>query len=356
MVYSFLSNFPGYLLYLILFNFFIILLGLVLVYVYNLSSSIYKKRNKNLETQFIKLLRELLLAKKDIELSDLKPFIDLGVQRQKKIREIFIESLTQYSCFLGGNEARNIEKIYTLLDLQKAKIKDLSSIFNSAVIQAIDELTRFKVPVEREIMVQLQKKENSMIRELANSYTLTIYKDNIYDFFSFNDDRFTKWKHLTYFQLIINRTDLKKPHFGQWISPEFKSTVISLAMDLASYYYQQNAAENIHAMLNTLDCALRFQMINNLGKLNNPSSPEVLMKLFVVEKDKRCKREIIKSLGYMTHNTSEVTHFLKTTLAKENSINLKKAIIIALKRTTSDSTIPSIYFPEFEHELQLYNT
>ena len=351
----FVSDFPRYLLYLILFNFFIIVLGVILVFLYNLSSSIYKKRKEKLEARLMKLLRELLLDKSDIELKDVAPFIALGVQRQKRIREVFIECLTQYSSFLDGNEAENIVKIYNLLGLQEHKIKELSSISTSKIIHAIDELTRFKVPVKRETMVRFQKSKNSMIRELANSYTLTIYNDNNYDFFSFNEDSFTKWENLTYFQLIINRTDLRKPHFAKWISPEYKPTVIILAMDLASYYYQQNAAEKIHPMLTTPDCALRFEMINNLGKLNYNTSPPILMELYDIEKDIRCKREIIKSLGYMTHHTVQVTDFLKKALEKESNINLRKAIIIALKRNTSESMIPSVNFPTLEKELQIHN-
>lgn len=354
-MHSFLSNFPRYLLYLIIFNFSIIFLGWMLVALYNLSSSFYKKSNEELEAQFIKILRELLLNQPAFELEDLKPLIDLDVQRKRRIREIFIESLTQYSCFLDGDAAENITKIYRLLGLEKYKIKELSSIYDSNIIHAIDELTRFKVPIKREKMVQLQKSKNSMIQELANSYTLTIYKDNIYDFFTFNEDPFTKWMNLTYFQLIINRTDLKKPHFQQWISPQYKPTVVKLAMDLASYYYQHNAAEKIHPLLTTPDAAFRFEMINNLGKLNYPPSPQILMELYDREEDMRCKREIIKSLGYMTYQTVQVRDFLEQTLENESGINLRKAIIIALKRAKSESTIPSVNFPALEKQLQKHN-
>lgn len=354
-VNRFLSDFPRYLLYLILFNFFIIVLGVILVYLYNLSSLIHKKRNDKLKAHFIEMLRVLILDKMDIELSDLKPFINLGVLRVRQIREIFIETLTEYYYFLDGNEAENISKIYRLLGLHKNKIKDLSSINNSKTIHALAELTRFKIKVKREIMVGLQKSNNSIIRELANVYTLTIYDDNIYDFFNFNNYPFTKWKSLTYFQTIINRTDLKKPHFQQWISLQYKQDVVMLAMDLASYYYQHNAAEKIHPILNSPNHVLRFEMINNLGKLNYYTSPGILMKLYDQEKNMKCKIEIIKSLGYITHHTEEITEFLETNLEKEIGINLKKAIIIALTRTKSKSTLSSISFPEMSKEIQIHN-
>lgn len=57
----------------------------------------------------------------------------------------------------------------------------------------------------------------------------------------------------------------------------------------------------------------------------------------------------------MTHHTVQVTDFLKEALEKESSVNLRKAIIIALKRTTSESMIPSVNFPTLEKELHIHN-
>lgn len=349
---SFTIYIPDYLRDIMSFNAVIIVYGILIIYLYDCILTYNKKKYRHLPDVLMKITSELIFDKKNLNSNDIKKLEQLNIKTNSRVRIIFVKILTQYSLFLKEDEDKTITKIYKSLDLHKDKIKDLSSFSKNKIIRALFELKNFNILVDRKYIIPLQKHKNKSIREVANSYTLKMYDEDIYDFLDFSNDSFTPWEQLEYFQLIINRTTLKKPHFKKWISPAYNATIVNIALDLCCYYYQDNAVESIHKMIKSADDQLRFNMITALGKLNHSSSIPILMELFEHEECTKCKREIIKSLGYMGYENKEIHQLLENALKTEKNINLRKALAISLQRTMSQSTIPAIDFETTKFNFQ----
>lgn len=350
-----LHNIPNYLFELFIFNILTVNVGMILIFIYNLPIAFYGKSNTKIKNIFNEMLNEIILFKKDINDDDIKKIKRLRVKRNRRVRIIFINLLKDYTIFLKGNEFEILTKIYKSLDLHKQDIKDLDSRFEKRVISAIDRLNRFKINVDREKMIKLQKHKKPDIRELANCYTLNMYHHNIYDFFNFTPEPLTKWQQLEYFQLIINRYSSQKTDFSPWISSKYDLSVVNLALDLVAHYYQANAVPYIHEMIKIDDSKLRRKMIKTLGIINHQDSIEVLINLFHEEKNINCKLEIVKSLGYMGNNNKQVTDFLENLLKIEFHTNLRKAILIATTRANSSVSVVEKRIYNFELEKQIPN-
>ena len=335
-----LHNIPTYLLDFFLFNIIVTIIGMFLVFIYNIPVLINRNNNKKLRNIFNEFLSEIIILN-DIDNSEkIKILKKLKVKKNRRIRTIFIKVLKDYSIFLKGTEFATLTDVYKSLGLHVKDIKDLDSIFTTRVLEALDRLNRFKIVVNRTKIKKLQKHKNSDIREFANAYTLNIYdSEDIYEFFDFTTEPLTPWQHLEYFQLITDRPLAPKADFGKWINPKYENSIISLSLDLVAYYHQETAIEPIHSMIKIDHTKMRRKMIRTLGILNQKQSIDVLMDLYIEEDDMKCKTEIIKSLGYMGYKNEKVIHFLDELLKTEFHTNFRKAILIALSRATGSESI-----------------
>jgi len=335
-----LHNIPSYLLDFFLFNIIIINIGMFLVFIYNIPVIINSKKNNKIRNIFSEILSETILLENKENIEKIKILKKLKVQKNRRIRTIFIKVLKEYTIFLKGTEFVTLTDVYKSLGLHIKDIKDLDSIFTKRVLGALDRLNRFKIVVNRTKIKKLQKHKNSEIRELANAYTLNIYdRDDIYEFFDFTTEPFTPWQQLEYFQLIINRPTAPKADFSKWINSNYVNSIISLSLDLVAHYHQNTAIEPIHSMIKINNTKMRRKMIKTLGLLNQKESINILMELYNEESDVNCKIEIIKSLGYMGNKNEQVTQFLENLLHTEFHTNFRKAILIALSRATSSESI-----------------
>lgn len=333
-------NIPSYLIDFLLFNIIVTIIGMFLVFIYNIPVLINRNNNKKLRNIFNEFLSEIIILN-DIDNSEkIKILKKLKVKKNRRIRTIFIKVLKDYSIFLKGTEFATLTDVYKSLGLHVKDIKDLDSIFTTRVLEALDRLNRFKIVVNRTKIKKLQKHKNSDIREFANAYTLNIYdSEDIYEFFDFTTEPLTPWQHLEYFQLITDRPLAPKADFGKWINPKYENSIISLSLDLVAYYHQETAIEPIHSMIKIDHTKMRRKMIRTLGILNQKQSIDVLMDLYIEEDDMKCKTEIIKSLGYMGYKNEKVIHFLDELLKTEFHTNFRKAILIALSRATGSESI-----------------
>ena len=333
-------NIPSYLIDFLLFNIIVTIIGMFLVFIYNIPVLINRNNNKKLRNIFNEFLSEIIILN-DIDNSEkIKILKKLKVKKNRRIRTIFIKVLKDYSIFLKGTEFATLTDVYKSLGLHVKDIKDLDSIFTTRVLEALDRLNRFKIVVNRTKIKKLQKHKNSDIREFANAYTLNIYdSEDIYEFFDFTTEPLTPWQHLEYFQLITDRPLAPKADFGKWINPKYENSIISLSLDLVAYYHQETAIEPIHSMIKIDHTKMRRKMIRTLGILNQKQSINVLMDLYIEEDDMKCKTEIIKSLGYMGYKNEKVIHFLEELLKTEFHTNSRKAILAALSRATGSESI-----------------
>ena len=335
-----LHNIPSYLLDFYLFNIIVVNIGMFLVSIYNIPVFINSEKNKRIRNIFSKILSEIILLENYENTEKIKILKKLKVQKNRRIRTIFIKVLKEYTIFLKGTEFATLTDVYKSLGLHLKDIKDLDSIFTSRVLGALDRLNSFKIVVNRTKIKKLQKHKNPDIRELANAYTLNIYdSEDIYEFFDFTTEPFTPWQQLEYFQLITNRPLAPKADFGKWINPKYESSIISLSLDLVAYYHQETAIEPIHSMIKIDHTKIRRKMIRTLGILNQKQSIDVLMDQYLEEDDMKCKKEIVKSLGYMGYKNEKVIHFLEELLKTEFHTNFRKAILIALSRATGSESI-----------------
>lgn len=333
-------NIPSYLIDFLLFNIIVTIIGMFLVFIYNIPVLINRNNNKKLRNIFNEFLSEIIILN-DIDNSEkIKILKKLKVKKNRRIRTIFIKVLKDYSIFLKGTEFATLTDVYKSLGLHVKDIKDLDSIFTTRVLEALDRLNRFKIVVNRTKIKKLQKHKNSDIREFANAYTLNIYdSEDIYEFFDFTTEPLTPWQHLEYFQLITDRPLAPKADFGKWINPKYENSIISLSLDLVAYYHQETAIEPIHSMIKIDHTKMRRKMIRTLGILNQKQSIDVLIDLFLEEGDMKCKKEIVKSLGYMGYKNEKVIHFIEELLKTEFQTNFRKAILIALSRATASESI-----------------
>lgn len=333
-------NIPSYLIDFLLFNIIVTIIGMFLVFIYNIPVLINRNNNKKLRNIFNEFLSEIIILN-DIDNSEkIKILKKLKVKKNRRIRTIFIKVLKDYSIFLKGTEFATLTDVYKSLGLHVKDIKDLDSIFTTRVLEALDRLNRFKIVVNRTKIKKLQKHKNSDIREFANAYTLNIYdSEDIYEFFDFTTEPLTPWQHLEYFQLITDRPLAPKADFGKWINPKYENSIISLSLDLVAYYHQETAIEPIHSMIKIDHTKMRRKMIRTLGILNQKQSIDVLMNLYLEEDDMKCKTEIVKSLGYMGYKNEKVIHFIEELLKTEFQTNFRKAILIALSRATASESI-----------------
>ena len=350
MLGNLIHNIPDYLLNIFLFNIIVVNIGMFLVFIYNIPGLFNSKNNLKIKNAFKELLSEILISDIGEKSEKIKIIEILKVQKSRRIRTIFVKVLIEYTIFLKGEDFDKLTGIYKSLGLHQKDIKDLDSIFTKRILNALERLNRFKIVVYRSKIKELQQHKNSSIRELANAYTLNIYDDNIYDFFDYAIEPFTPWQQLAYFQLIINRPTGHKADFSTWINPKYDHSVISLALDLVSYYYQSNAVKPIHEMIRLDDEKIRRKMIKTLGVLNQKDSIDVLKALYDEEKEMSCKMEIIKSLGYMGNNNENVTNFLEELLETEFHTNIRKTILIAMDRAISSQSVLGNRLAVFELE------
>ncbi|MBV2196373.1 MAG: HEAT repeat domain-containing protein [Flavobacterium sp.] len=332
-----IDNIPDTLFRIFIFNIIIVNIGMLLVFIYNNPIALDDKKNKKIKNIFNELLNELILNVNKIDLKQNHVIRQLKVLEKRRVKIIFIKMLREYAIFLKGKEFEALTEIYKSIDLHVKDMKDLESRRTKTILNAIERLNRFKIVVDREKMRKLQKHSSPEVRELANSYTLNIYKDpDIFEFLDFTKEPFTPWQRLEYFQLIINNKEAPIIEFSKWIHPNYDNSLILLALDLCGHYKQKNAAPAIRNLLNiTNDSKVRSKLIKTLGIINDTDAIEFLMELFKTENEVKCKIEIIRSLGYLGYKNGKVELFLKNLIRNESSISIKKAAIIGLNRVNS---------------------
>lgn len=343
---EFINLFPIYLRILILCNFLTVVVGTTLVLIYNFIYDKNYKRYNNLKEIFTDLVGSIIFEKQEILKDDLKLIESYGVYKSKNVRKIFIETLKSFKNFLKGDEEEILDELYDCLNFENYSLKALNSLNENNIVSAIEELRQFQKKIDKETIIKFQKHKNRKIREVANYYVLSVCDDDIYNFLDFPEQSFTKWEQLEYFQLITKRSKIKKPHFRKWINPKYDSSIIRLALDLVAYYYQDNATENIHELLKNPDESLKQKLITTLGKVGSCTSIPILIDLYPKETCINCKREILKSLGYIGNNDNNINAFLTEVYNNEKNLDLKKTSILALKHNTQSVNTPVTY-----HEL-----
>ncbi|WP_436415331.1 HEAT repeat domain-containing protein [Petrimonas sp.] len=259
------------------------------------------------------------------------------------IRKVFVSELLNYQFFLSGNEREKIHQIYLSLGLHHLAIKQLSGYNIKEILWALYELSRFVISVKEDILNNLRRWRNKDIDLITRLYCIVDKKSELDCFVSCNKP-INKFEQLLYFSIITRKFNFFAPHFSHWISPEYDDTFVELCTDLAAYYYQDNAVGAIHKMLDTDNKSLKKKFIRALGIFNQEESIRILMDCYEKEQSIEVKKEIIKSLGYMSYNVPEVNDFLLKVQDTESSLNLKKASMLALYRSKSESAPSSVSY------------
>lgn len=260
------------------------------------------------------------------------------------IRKVFVSELLNYQFFLSGNEREKIHQIYLSLGLHHLAIKQLSGCEINEIPWALYELSRFMIPVEDNILDHLRRRRNKDIDMMINLYCIYVDKRPMLECIASSNRPFNQFEQLLYFSIITRKFNFFAPHFSHWISPEYDDTFVELCTDLAAYYYQDNAVGAIHKMLDTDNKSLKKKFIRALGIFNQEESIRILMDCYEKEQSIEVKKEIIKSLGYMSYNVPEVNDFLLKVQDTESSLNLKKASMLALYRSKSESAPSSVSY------------
>ena len=151
-----LHNIPTYLLDFFLFNIIVINIGMFLVFIYNIPVFINSEKNNRLRNIFSEILCEIILLENYENTEKIKILKKLKVQKNRRIRTIFIKVLKEYTIFLKGTEFATLTDVYKSLGLHLKDIKDLDSIFTSRVLGALDRLNSFKIIVNRTKIKKLQ--------------------------------------------------------------------------------------------------------------------------------------------------------------------------------------------------------
>lgn len=335
-----INNIPDTLIGIFIFNIVVVNIGMLLIFIYNNPIAVDDKKNKKIKNIFSELLSELILNENKIELKQNHVIKQLKVLEKKRMKTIFIKTLKEYAIFLKGKEFEALTEIYKSINLHINDIKDLDSNRVNSILNALERLNRFKIKVDREKIKALQKHKSPEVRELANSYTLNIYNDlDIYEFLDFTNEPLTPWQQLEYFQLITNNIEAPVINFSKWIDPKYDNSLILLALDLCGHYKQKNASTAIQIMLNiSTDSRVRIKLIKTLGIINDTDAIEFLIQIFKIESEKKCKIEIIRSLGYLGYKNKNVIIFLENLIENETNISIKKAAIIGLNRVSYSFT------------------
>lgn len=332
-----------YVLLFIAINVFIVIVSIISFLIYHV---IDYKRKKEAE-KFQLLFRELLYP----VFFDSAPLTEQSLEKIKtfpihhpSVRKIFVSELMNYQTFLSGNEREKTHQIYLSLGLHHSAIKQLSGCEINEIPRALYELSRFMIPVEDNILDHLRRRRNKDIDMMINLYCIYVDKRPMLECIASSNRPFNQFEQLLYFTIITRKPNFSAPHFSRWISPEYNDTIIELCTDLAAYYYQDNAVDAIHKMLHTDNKNLKKKFIRALGILSQPESIRILMDCYEKEQSIEVKKEIIKSLGYMSYNVPEVNDFLLKVQDTESSLNLKKASMLALYRSKSESAPSSVSY------------
>ncbi len=341
---------PIYLLILIIINFLVIVMGIALTFFHNYRYTFFTKKEKLLDLRFNQIIARTILFKKNINDELINTINSIGQLKKEKVRNILIKNLEVYLNFLESEESNLVIELYRRLNLSTEPKKMLYSHSRSKIRRALYELINFHVPVDRNRILQLQQSKHKTLREKANVYTLQMFHSNIYEFLDYPGQKLTKWEQLKYFQLINKRTILKKPKYRKWVSEKYHPSIVSLALDFVSYYYQVDALSNIYDLIPRADKLLRKKLINTIGKLRQTDSMCFLINWYDYEKSTTCRIEIIKSLGYIAYNDVFVIDFLNKLFEENKNLNVKKAIVIAQSRLKNTTNIPIIEIKEKEFD------
>lgn len=339
---------PSYLLEIMAMSVLIILGGIALVFIYSITYRYLNKDKDRLRSIFRERCQIILLGQRYVSRDDIDFFRKLKVDSNRNIRTIFVRTLLEYYNFLKGEERTRVGQMYRALDLNKKDSKDLNSFLLGRKLRALHRVGIFEVPVPREQIETLQKSSDHMIRELANIYALRVFEDNFLDFLYQPGIMLSRWERLSYFQLITQRRNFEPPEFSVLIDENRHTSVNSFALDLISYYYQDEAAEHIHEAIPASIEWLRAKMIATLGNLLNRESIDFLLDWYPKETSAPCRRQIVATLGELGVGDQRVIDFLFDLLHKTEGINLRKKIIIALKSVQSSEDRPLEIFDELE--------
>jgi hypothetical protein len=291
------------------------------------------------------LLQAVVLDKETNGLSNSKKKFDIGPLYKlgltpKKVKQILVTEMLCYRNNFSGTIADRVRMLYISLGLHKEAMVRLHKKNWEVKVNALAQLFKMDVAVDHSYLVKLVEDHNRYIREYARLSLMKFTKEDPLELLRELNEPISQWQEFEIFLLFQEKKNYTPGSMEGLISLDKEPTVVSLCLQLAVYFKQQQSVPLIIALIETSNLKLRAEAITALGKLEAQDAAKHLVHIYL-HQPQEIKLAILTALGRI--RSGRYLNFLEDEFIVSDDFEIKKyasdAIIklYPLSKTTIDN-------------------
>ena len=303
---------------------------MVLVFIFILIFSFYKRRLENKkrtwQDHLATMISQAIFFEKEGD-KDLE--ITQEVQQlmpNETFRQYFIDELIHAKKNLSGAPIENLIHLYERLELDKDSLKKLGSKKWHIKAKGIQELAIMEqVKYVRQIF-RLTNDANELVRNEAQCALVNFYGFKGLRFLNVILYAISRWQQIQLLNYLHDLQDVSPVQLKKWLrSPN--DSVVTLALMLADLYSCQEVYSEVIHCLQNANTQVKMGALDYLKKINRPDTSSEIIKCYA--SSERKVKLIILSVLRETGNEGQLPFLLKQLHHIDDTIKLAAARAIS---------------------------
>jgi len=299
--------------FLVIFLFFNVFFGLIVVIVHRALLQMKTKKEKAIKEKLRELISSFLFDE-----DSQRSLQSLKKHKSKLERQSMIDEILLLKTNLSGEVSQKLKELYYQLELDKDSMNKLKHRKWEIKAKGLLELEKMDIREAASKIIPLLNSKIEPVRVEAYFAYIGISTDNPFSFLNHIRYPLTVWEQLNIYN-IIKTNEIDVPDFSQWFHSSFLSVVL-FSLKMAGLFEQLKVAHQIVELLDHEDAQIRHQAIDALGNLFYSDASSKLQAIFSKETAEN-QRAILACMRKLQDETNLV--FLKEIFVQNTNFTLR---------------------------------
>jgi|GEM_PF-564689 len=299
--------------FLVIFLFFNVFFGLIVVIVHRALLQMKTKKEKAIKEKLRELISSFLFDE-----DSQRSLQSLKKHKSKLERQSMIDEILLLKTNLSGEVSQKLKELYYQLELDKDSMNKLKHRKWEIKAKGLLELEKMDIREAASKIIPLLNSKIEPVRVEAYFAYIGISTDNPFSFLNHIRYPLTVWEQLNIYN-IIKTNEIDVPDFSQWFHSSFPSVVL-FSLKMAGLFEQLKVAHQIVELLDHEDAQIRHQAIDALGNLFYSDASSKLQAIFSKETAEN-QRAILACMRKLQDETNLV--FLKEIFVQNTNFTLR---------------------------------